>query len=53
MNTNKEDSTKKYGETITRKNIKPLYVSLEDMIPDYSELIEQHESNNTEKSASV
>lgn len=44
MNRKEQDSNSIYGETMTRKNLKPLYVSLEDMIPDYSELIEQHES---------
>lgn len=49
MNRKEQNSTGMYGETMTRKNLKPLYVSLEDMIPDYSELIEQNENTQSEK----
>lgn len=48
-----QNSTDSYSEPVTRKKLKPLYVSLEDMIPDYSELLEQHESDKTEKSQAI
>ncbi|MDX1585561.1 MAG: hypothetical protein R3222_02410 [Balneolaceae bacterium] len=53
MNSNEQNYTGGYGEPITRKNLRPLYVSLEDMVPDYREMMEQHEDSNEEHTHSV